>query len=238
MNNLVGTPSPASRILLIVATPVEARAILAATGVPLTAADEQWRLHPISSRLDLVVCGIGKANAAAATVRFVNETNQTWVVSIGLAGALPGSGLSVGMVVVPTASVYADEGLQTEDGFRDCASMGFPLGPFAGAAVPAHEGLSSTLMNATRQAGHEPRRVRVATVSTCSGTDALAAAVASRAAAGAEAMEGAAVLHAASRIGIAAAELRVISNTTGDRRNQIWDLHGALSVLGDVACRL
>lgn len=36
-------------------------------------------------------------------------------------------------------------------------------------------------------------------------------------------MEGAAVLLAAHRLGIPAAEIRVISNTTGDRDRQVWD---------------
>ena len=48
----------------------------------------------------------------------------------------------------------------------------------------------------------------------------------------AEAMEGAAVVHAARRLGVPAIELRVISNTTGDRDNQKWDLAGALAALG------
>jgi futalosine hydrolase len=45
-------------------------------------------------------------------------------------------------------------------------------------------------------------------------------------------MEGAAVVHAARRLGVSAIELRVISNTTGDRDNQEWDLAGAMAALG------
>ena len=75
----------------------------------------------------------------------------------------------------------------------------------------------------------------IATVATCSGTDAAAAEVARRTGAVAEAMEGAAVVHAARRLRTRAIELRVISNTTGDRPAQRWDLTGALSALGDAA---
>ena len=47
-----------------------------------------------------------------------------------------------------------------------------------------------------------------------------------------EAMEGAAVVHAAARQGAGAIELRVISNTTGDREKQQWGLEEALKALG------
>ena len=70
------------------------------------------------------------------------------------------------------------------------------------------------------------------TVATCSGSDAAAAEVARRTGAIAEAMEGAAVVHAARRLATPAIELRAISNTTGDRAAQVWDLPSALQSLG------
>ena len=45
------------------------------------------------------------------------------------------------------------------------------------------------------------------------------------------AFEGAGLLHAARRLGVPAIELRVISNTTGDRDRQQWDLPAALEAL-------
>ena len=45
-------------------------------------------------------------------------------------------------------------------------------------------------------------------------------------------MEGAAVAHTAQRLGIKAIEIRVISNTTGTRETQKWDINLALSNLG------
>ena len=44
-------------------------------------------------------------------------------------------------------------------------------------------------------------------------------------------MEGAAVVHAARRLHLPAIELRTISNTTGDRDRQHWDLPGALDAM-------
>jgi futalosine hydrolase len=72
----------------------------------------------------------------------------------------------------------------------------------------------------------------IATVATCSGTDEAAESIPRRTGALAEAMEGAAVVHAARRLGTPALEIRAISNTTGDRAEQVWDLDRALSALG------
>ena len=68
--------------------------------------------------------------------------------------------------------------------------------------------------------------------------------VARRTRAVAEAMEGAAVGFTARRLGLATgsapafAELRVISNTTGDRSRQVWDLPRALSRLEQLGSQL
>jgi futalosine hydrolase len=44
-------------------------------------------------------------------------------------------------------------------------------------------------------------------------------------------MEGAAVVHAANRVGAPAIEVRAISNTTGNRNTQEWDIPLALQNL-------
>ena len=80
-----------------------------------------------------------------------------------------------------------------------------------------------------------PRVGSIATVATCSATDELADEIALRTGSVAEAMEGAAVLHAARVLGVPALELRVISNTTGNRGEQVWDLPRAFEALSDLA---
>lgn len=106
--------------------------------------------------------------------------------------------------------------------------MGFPIGGFAGSAVPVDEGVLGAIRPLADAAGP------VATVSTCSGLDSLAGQVRARTGALAEAMEGAAVGQVAHRLGIPFGELRVVSNTTGDRPRQVWDLKGALERLAAV----
>jgi futalosine hydrolase len=180
------------------------------------------------TRAHVVVSGVGRVNAAAATTAALLEEGPFHgVLSVGIAGALPGSMLAPGEVVVATACVYMEEGLRTPDGFQDMASMGFPLGDFEGNRVPVEPALTRFLAG--------PRHDGViATVATCSGTDALAHEVEARTGAIAEAMEGAAVVHAALRLGLPGGEIRVISNTTGDRGRQQWDMARAWASLARV----
>ncbi len=174
----------------------------------------------------VVAGGIGRTNAAASTTESILKHGPfAAVISAGVAGALPGGKLAIGDTLVASACVYAEEGLVTPAGFVDMAAMGFSLGDFEGNIVPVDDRLLSRLAGLFRTGP-------IATVATCSGTLAAAESVVERTGAVAEAMEGAAVVHAARRLRVPAIELRVISNTTGDRRDQEWDLAGALVALG------
>ena len=182
----------------------------------------------------VVVSGVGRTNAAIATTRALLESGPfDAVFSLGIAGSLAGGEFvpDLGDVVVASESVYHEEGLLTPMGFSDTSEMGFPLGPFPGNRIPASPGLLELLEGLGR-------RGPVATVATCSGTDAASAEVSLRTGAVAEAMEGAAVLHAASVFSCPSVEVRVISNTTGERENQVWRLDEAFSTLADVVSEI
>ncbi len=180
----------------------------------------------------VVTSGVGRTNAAIAATRAILEEGPfDGVVSAGIAGSLPGSGLSIGDIVIASSSIYFEEGLLAPDGFHDLSSMGFPLGDFEGNAVPGDPAL---LERVGPLGTHGP----IATVGTCSGTDSAAEAVVVRTGAIAEAMEGAAVLHAGWAFGLPGLELRAISNSTGDRDRQQWDLELGLRALEMVFGRL
>lgn len=221
--------------LLVVAAAGEGRAVLRAFGGAERAADRAWELHRLGEGYDLVVSGIGKANAAGAVGRCADPRRHGMVVSVGVAGALPGPRvLPLGAVVCATHCVFADEGVETPGRFVECAEIGFPIAgaPFEGNRARVSAAVLKGLTLLADRAGP------VATVSTCSGTDERARAVAVRTGAVAEAMEGAAVATAAVRLGLQFGEVRVISNTTGDREKQVWDIKGALSRLTDVIGRM
>ncbi len=204
------------RVLVVCAVPREAEA-----------------MQDLSDAL-VVVSGVGRTNAAIATTRaLIEEGPFDAVLSVGIAGSLSGAGtpLQIGDVVLASESVYHEEGLITSEGFLDTSEMGFPLGSFRGNRIPS----SRVLLQRLDGIG---RRGVVATVATCSGTDAAASDVLQRTGADAEAMEGAAVLHVASAFSCPGVEIRVISNTTGDRDGQVWALDQAFAVLADLVPEL
>ena len=171
--------------------------------------------------------GVGRTNASAATTQaLIEEGPFDAVLSVGVAGSLPGlePALDPGALVIGSESVYHEEGLLAPDGFRDMTGLGFPLGPFEGNRIPADPDLLESL----RPLG---TCGPIATVASCSGTDEAAHEVRRRTSALVEAMEGAAVLHAALLQGVPAIELRAVSNTTGDRDQQVWDLPAAFDGL-------
>lgn len=224
----------------------------------------------LATNLWLTCTGVGKVNAAIAATRILisweartagaPRTKPPLLASLGIAGALPRpngpvmdsmmgaasnhAGAQMLDVILAARSCYADEGVQTPDAFINCWIMGFPLGPFPAEGVPGDPallGMLPTLRTDAWAATSGP----IATVSTCSGTDALALSVATRTGAIAEAMEGAAIAHAitlsastrpAARTALPRfAELRVISNTTGNRDTQVWQIKPALQRLGEAA---
>lgn len=180
-------------------------------------------------RVELLRTGVGKTAAGGAIGRWFDPARHAGVLNIGIAGALPGAWLDPGSVVLADPSVMTDEGVLTPKGFITLGEMGFG----ADAEPIRPDDLSRAALT-----GLVDLVGPVATVSVCSGTDAWAGETARRAGLGqspglCEAMEGAAVGLAARRIDPSArfAELRVISNSTGDRERQSWDLDLALGRL-------
>lgn len=218
------SPPDAPRWLVCIAAPKEAEAALRRRS-PVRA-PSIWEPLDLPDA-EVVLTGVGKASAAAAAARFYDPARHAGVLSIGIAGALPGSGLEPGECVLALPSLFSDEGSVTPRGFLSLDAMGF--GADAPPSLPddrSRDALSPLVERV------EP----VATVSVCSGTDAWASDTARRTGAAAEAMEGAAVALAVRRVNPDArfAELRVISNTTGDRRRQVWDLERAFDRLADL----
>ena len=197
------------RILIVTAVQAEADAIGRANGTFVVAG------------------GIGRTNAASATTASIlSDGPFTWIMSAGMAGALPNSELRIGEIVIANKCVYAEEGLMTPSGFQDMKQMGFSLGNFEGNEVP----VDSWMLKQLSPLGTVGA---IATVATCSGTDEQAKVVEERTGCICEAMEGAAIVHAANRMSAPGIEFRSISNRTGNRDAQEWNIELALKNLGE-----
>lgn len=231
------TPSQNTPILFVAAVPAEVRALVDASEL---APAEPWAVTSPRPGVDVLVAGIGRVNAAAGTAAAIVRRHDTGapyraVVNLGVAGALPQRHLNLGDVVVASACIFVEEGIDLPDGPHDMSGLGFELVddvPWASAnTITPDPALAAGLLE---RLGAHVTHQRIATVARCSGTDAAARSVIAQTDAVAEAMEGAAVVMAAQRFNIPAAEVRVISNTCGDREHQQWDLSAALQRLDSV----
>jgi futalosine hydrolase len=222
--------SKANRSLLVAAAPREAQAVLNAFGIE-SESIERAAVIELDNRFDLIMSGVGKSGAAAATVKACTENQYASVISIGIAGALPSDqSLSIGSSVIASRSSFSDEGVGSSDGFIPMSTLGFPAFTNGQDWIDHDQALVDHLHQITEHIG------TIATVSWCSGDDGCAQGVVKRTGACAEAMEGASVALAAQMIdpSIRTSELRVISNTTGNRDKQVWDLDGALAKLTEL----
>jgi futalosine hydrolase len=174
------------------------------------------------------VLGVGKTAAAMRATELLIKYRPAWLLLIGVCGAYqasaPQTSLAVGDLCVVGEDRLADEGVALADGFQGIARMGLgDEGPFRSDLARAQT-IASRLGIPI---------VSGATVSTCSGCDDLATALARRSGAQVETMEGAAVLQVCHHLKVPAVQLRCVSNRTGDRARAGWDLPRAVERLAE-----
>jgi futalosine hydrolase len=217
-----------TRIAIVTAVNAERDAIARGVGVSerQQAGPYETVVGVVRGDADLVVvaAGVGPAAAAAAAMAIALGGVDV-LISAGVAGGFAGRA-AVGDLLVATAVVAADLGAQTAEGFLDLAALGFGSSTYAVDAAAAAD-----TANRLTTAGLPTRRGPVLTVSSATGTDERALALAERHEAAAEAMEGAGVGHVATLMGIPFVELRAISNLVGRRDPSSWNLPVALAAL-------
>lgn len=158
--------------------------------------------------VELLVTGVGPVEAAACISRALAQSSYDLVISAGIAGAFEGAAqLGEGVVVT-------DEQLELD------LETGVPISLPDGAPVINRASSDLTLVDRLVELGF--RAVRGITVPRVTATDASAARLAGLGA-GVETMEGFAALRAADIAGVAAVEVRGISNIVCDRKNSRWD---------------
>jgi futalosine hydrolase len=204
------------RLLVVTAVEVERDAVLA--GLDGSAA------------VDVHAVGVGPAAAAAGTAWLLaRQPGYSCVVSAGIGGGFADR-IDLGGVALATASVAADLGAESPDGYLPLDELGF--GTVRYPCDPA-------LLAALREALPGAVTGAVLTVSTVTGSEARAAALAARHPdAVAEGMEGSGVAAAAALAGTGFAELRAVSNPVGPRDRSAWRIPQALAALTSAASAL
>jgi futalosine hydrolase len=170
-----------------------------------------------ASDIRLIQTGIGPVNAAHAVTVAILRQRPASIISCGIAGAYPSSGLRVGDVVCASEDVYGDLGAQSPTGFLNMRALGFPV---VTGEVQLFDELPMQLFPASR-------RVRFVTVSTCTGTSDAAAEIELRTGGAVENMEGAAIAHVAHLHNVAVGEVRAISNIVTNRDKASWRIKEA-----------
>jgi futalosine hydrolase len=169
----------------------------------------------------LIAGGVGAANAAAATAEALAREPYRVAVSAGIAGGFAGAA-TVGALLVADRIIAADLGAEdpeSPDGFASVDSLGFGSAVVDARPISALDRLGAV-------------RGDLLTVNTVTGSAAGAARLVKRyPGAVGEAMEGFGVAVAASRFGVLAAEVRVVSNLVGPRDRDAWRIGEALAAL-------
>jgi futalosine hydrolase len=227
--------SQVQRLVVVCAVDAEADAVVAGLATPIRVSLSgvpARRCEHDGVTVDVVTAAVGPAAAAAVTAAALAGGDHHGAISMGIAGAFVDAGAGVCDLVVADRIVYADLGVQTDEGFLPIDSLGFGDATHSSEPPPTVVG---ELAARARAAGITTCIGPVLTLTTFTGTDARALELRDRHGAVAEAMEGAGLATACALTGAVALELRTMSNLVGSRDRNAWDLPGSLLALTAVA---
>ena len=205
--------------------------IIAATEGELSPAREL--LGGSAENISFAATGAGKVSAAISTLELIRQLRPDWIIQLGCAGAYPGSGLGIADVAIANAEIFADEGVETPEGFLSMRDLELPQASRDGELifnkVPVDFPTAETIQEIRSSLG-QPSRIEAGlfcTVSLGSGTDAASLRAEERWNPLVENMEGAAAALVAWRQRVRFSEIRGISNMTGDRNRKSWKISEA-----------
>ncbi|WP_054706328.1 futalosine hydrolase [Bacillus sp. JCM 19041] len=179
-----------------------------------------------SPYVDVHICGVGMAKAAAKTAKLLAQKSYRGVINMGIAGGFPGEA-QIGSIVVAESIIAPEIGAESPEGFIPVDELGFGsqrmssvvdshlLGKLA-AKTEVRAGMVLSVLTATGTAETMKRRM--------TGHGAVA-----------EAMEGFGVASATEEYGVPFTEIRAISNMVGIRDKASWDFPAAFAGLKQVA---
>jgi futalosine hydrolase len=201
-------------ILIVVATEIEAARL------------------PKLERAITVVSGIGAVNAALATQAGILEHQPSMILSVGIGGAYPSSGLQPGDAAVSSQIIYAGLGAMDGTQFLNLEQLGFPLLERNGQKT-----FNVLLVSARTHAFAKAAGIAYGpflTLETVTGSSDAASRLEKQVpGALVEGMEGAGVAHVACKHNIPCIEVRGISNMVGPRDRSTWKIPEALRALSE-----
>lgn len=181
-------------------------------------------------RVALCTSGMGKVNAAHAATLLLTRFAPKAIFVFGIGGAYPSSGARIGDVALAREEIAGDEGVLTNDGFKDTEFIGIPLLKTSSATIfntyPAPRSLLDLAIRTLRskELFDSVRVGSFVTLSTCTGSVARAQELEQRYQGLCENMEGAAVAQVAELHQTPWMEVRGISNIVENRDLSKWDI--------------
>lgn len=159
------------------------------------------------------VTGVGIPETLLRLLPLAQRLRPARILNIGIAGAYPQTGVTVGDIVVADTEVYGDIGFELPEkpGFQPVSTV--PFGAFYAPALM----LSVDPEFTREQPGMRLHIARGCTVNTCTGTARLGRLRHALHLASFETMEGAAVAQVGLQEGIPVTEVRAISNIAARR---------------------
>ncbi len=170
--------------------------------------------------------GIGQVNMAIQLTRLLSAHTPTAVLLCGCGGSYPDSGLQVGSLALAMSETFGDLGVATTAGFIPLEQLKLPQNPQLAPITQQFFPLDSDLLNWAQKILPEAICGAFVTVNCCSSNPDLSIGLQHRCGGICENMEGAAVAQVCAEFDIPLLELRGISNPTGTRDLQQWDIAG------------
>ena len=168
--------------------------------------------------------GVGPTAMAIRLTRLLENYPCSAVLLCGCGGSYPNSGLQIGTLALASSEVHGDLGVATATEFIPLDQLDIPQDPQLMPATRQRFDLQSPLLAWARQQLPEAACGGFVTVSCCSGHPQLSEDLQRRSGGICENMEGAAAAQVCAEFGLPLLELRGISNPTGSRDPQRWDI--------------
>ncbi|MCF6267604.1 MAG: futalosine hydrolase [Desulfuromusa sp.] len=169
--------------------------------------------------------GVGQVNMAAQLTRLLSEYSSEAMLLCGCGGSYPDSGLQVGDLALAETEIYGDLGVATVDKFIPLDQLNLPQNPQLAPIIQQSISLNPDLLKWAQEILPNATHGTFVTVNLCSGNTDLSLELQQRTGGICENMEGAAAAQVCAEFKIPLLELRGISNPTGTRDPQQWDIH-------------
>lgn len=224
---MAGLKDDSVMLLIVAATPLETcllRRHLTVLETFRCGSSELLQGTLLGHKILLGQSGIGAMLMAMQLTRILNQHQPQGVILCGCGGSYPDTGLAVGDLALASAEVYGDCGVATDAGFVALETLNIPQDPSCVPVFQQGYNLQSPLLVRAADILPDAARGVFVTVNCCSGTRELSIRLQQQTGGICENMEGAAAAQVCAEFSCPLLELRGISNPTGTRDPQQWNI--------------